>query len=125
MPKLFRNAFCALALLPTATLAAPYGMGVVQIDVPAGFEGPVTQQPDSKSWVAGFVKQYPDDTRGTLLEITTYDVGDQLKSMPESLRVSTTDSYLKQMLGGVARKRTSFKSSPPTHIQLGGVPASR
>ncbi|HTA66383.1 MAG TPA: hypothetical protein VK753_12855 [Xanthomonadaceae bacterium] len=125
MGKLIRNAVFALALLPATALAAPYFMGVVQIAVPAGFEGPVTQQPDSKSTVSTFVKRYPHDTRGTLLEITTYEVGAQLKSMPESMRTSTTDAYLKQMLDGVAKKRDSFKTSPTAHIRMSGVLASR
>jgi len=122
---LVRGAACVLAFASAAAGAAPYDMSVLRIDVPDGFAGPVTQHPDATSTVTGFVKNYPKDTRGTLLQITTYDVGTSLKSMSESARISTTDTYLDQMLAGVARKRMAFKASPPAHIRIGGMAASR
>lgn len=115
----------ALALAPALAMATPYDMKMVRIDVPDGFEGPVIQHPDARSTATAFVKRYPGDTRGTLLMITIYDSGDQPRSTTEAARASATDTYLGQMIDSVANKRTGFRASPPTHLRIGGVPASR
>ena len=125
MNPVCRLGVIALALAPAIAVATPYDMKMLRIDLPDGFEGPVIQHPDARSTATAFVKRYPGDTRGTLLMITIYDSGGQLKSMPEATRTSTTDTYLGQMMDGVARKRTAFKSSSPTHLRIGGVLASR
>ena len=121
----FRTFSLALLCMAGTANAIPYDSGIVHMEIPAGFEGPVTQQPTMEATVGAFVKHYPSDTRGTLIEITTYEFGAKLRSMPDSERIPTMDRYLEQFLGGVERKRTAFTSTSPVHVTIGGLSASR
>lgn len=104
--------------------ATTYQSNGIRISIPEGFEGPISGTEQGASVVA-FVKKYPGDTRGTLLQITTYDFGQALAGMPEDARQDATDKYLAQFLGGVGHARQSFRIINQGHILIDGIKASR
>lgn len=104
--------------------AADYQDHQIRLSIPDGFEGPISRAEQGATVVA-LVKNYPGDTRGTLLQITTYDVGQALAGMPEDARQDATDKYLAQFLGGVEHARQSFRIVSQSHVLLDGIKASR
>ncbi len=109
--------------------AATYSNGLLALDIPDGFEGPVQESPSPEASLVGYVKRAPGDEAGTLLQISVYEFsqasGQKPDEMPEDRRIAATDRYLAQFLGGVEKQRKAFVRSPVTHLQLGGLPASR
>jgi len=95
------------------TNAAASPGDLVQIVVPAGFEGPTSADPGPGAHIDGYVRHIPGQERGTLLQITTYDFGSKLKDMPKEELADAAEHYLLQFLGGVERKRTGFHASKP------------
>ena len=114
-------------LIGFATYAAAetYSNSIFTLDVPDGFEAAAAGSPGPGMQIAAYVKPHPGIDGGTLFQITTYEFGPELESMPEEERGNASDYYLNQYLEGVARKRTLFDATPPTRITLGGLPASR
>ena len=98
----------AAVLIGFATYAAAAG----------GSPGPGMQ-------IAAYVKPHAGIDGGTLFQITTYEFGPELESMPEEERGNASDYYLNQYSEGLARKHTLFDAPPSTRITLGGLPASR
>ena len=119
--------FAALTLmLAVATgAAASYEDDVVRMSVPAQFEGPTTAEPGHGAKVVAFVAKHPAESRGTLLQVSTYDFGAALAGMPEDMRQEGTDGYLKQFLGGIERRRQHFSIVKQEPVVLSGIKASR
>jgi hypothetical protein len=114
-----------LCLFGYGVSAESYMDGVLTVQIPSGFEGPVKQSPAPNASVVAYTKRSADSKAATLLQITTYDFGSQLEGMPEDQRVEITEGYLMQFLSGVERRRTSFVKSPASQLTLGSIPASR
>lgn len=124
--KAIANLICFALLFPGAcAFAETYTNDVLTLDVPAGFEGPTSGSPGPGAKVVAYSKPHAGVDGGTLFQITTYDFGSSLEGMPEEERGNASEHYLGQFLGGVERKRTAFRASPPERISLGGLPASR
>ena len=121
-----RLAFALLVLLiASAVSAEQYRDGVVVLEVPEGFEGPVEGSPDPQAKVVAYTKPYTAANGGTLFQISEYDMGDALRGMPENERGEAAAYYLAQFLGGVERRRTNFSATAPQRIELGGLPGAR
>ena len=125
MNYLFRILTALILAVSLRGFAAPYDAELFQIDVPSGFEGPLTQSPGPGAKLVGYTKPYPGSDGGTLLQITTYELQLGSEVIPEDQRAPAAERYLLQFLQGVERKRTSYKQSPPTHVSLGGKAAVR
>ena len=124
--KPIANLVCLTLVFTGATaLAEAFSNEVLTPDVPAGFEGPVTESPGPGLDIVAYTKPHAGTDGGTLFQITTYDFGSDLEGMPEEERGNVSEFYLGQFLDGVERKRTTFQASTPERIQLGGLPASR
>jgi len=119
----FAGVMILAGALVTNAAASPGDL--VQIVVPAGFEGPTSADPGPGAHIDGYVRHIPGQERGTLLQITTYDFGSKLKDMPKEELADAAEHYLLQFLGGVERKRTGFHASKPTRVSLGKIPAAR
>ncbi len=109
--------------------AATYANGLLVLDIPDGFEGPVQESPSPEASIVGYVKRVPGDDAGTLLQVSVYEFsqasGQKPDDMPENRRIAATDRYLMQFLGGVEKRRKAFVRSPVSHLQIDGLPASR
>lgn len=114
-----------LLVMQFSASAEPFSNEVLMLDVPAGFEGPISASPGPGAKITGFTKPYKGINGGTLFQITTYDYRSSLKGMPEEERGNGSEYYLGQFLGGVERKRTSFSASNVERVSLGGLPGSR
>jgi len=125
-----RLSFYLLVLATTLTMgcahsAQLYQTSLLRLEVPTGFEGPVAGDLGPSASSVAFRRNYPSGPAGTLLQVTTYDFQDALAKMPESQRGQAGDFYLRQFMQGVERKRTSFQSTLPSRVMLGGFPAAR
>jgi hypothetical protein len=117
-------AFLAFAFLANTTAANTFSIDPVAIEVPAGFEGPISRSEDAAAVVA-FIKPHPDSRMSTLLQITIYDFGDKLRGLPAPERGTAAERYLLQFLSGVERRRSNFTPSEPNPVVLGGIPAAK
>lgn len=113
-----------VGLVSLTASAATYQDNGIRLSIPDGFEGPVSHTEQAAAVVA-FVKKYPGDARGTLLQVSIYDVGEALAGMPEDARQEATDTYLAQFLSGVEHARQSFRIVNQSHVTLDGIKASR
>jgi hypothetical protein len=105
--------------------AAPVTVGPVVITVPNGFEAAQTQKL-KKTLITAWTKSVRDGSMKTLLQIDVIDMGAQGGKPPTTQELAVTaEKYLRQFLGGVERRRTSFVASPVAHIKLAGLPAAR
>lgn len=115
-----------MLLLCISTLASCQSTSeLVQLPIPPGFEGPYTTQPGPGSSTSAYLRKIPGQSRGTLLQVTTYEFGSKLAGIPKEELGNGAENYLLQFLAGVQRRRTSFRADKPTRIQLGGLPAAR
>lgn len=117
-------AFTAIAVLPNVAAAAEFTLEPLSIQVPEGFEGPISQSQGSATLVV-FTRPNPDTAAKTLLQISIYDFGEKLRGLPDTARGVASERYLLQFLAGVERRRTDFKRSDPVHITLSGIPAAK
>lgn len=122
--SIFSLVVLALALSPGPATAADFTFTPVTIDVPAGFEGPISANKDGAATTA-FRKPHPADERAALLQLTSYDLGDQARGLSDKDLDAAAEQYLRQFLGGIERRRSGFSSGVVEHIHLGGLPAAK
>lgn len=109
----------------SAASAELYTDSLVSIDVPSGFQGPVSESFDSNNQTVAFSRLYTDREGGTLLQITRSDLGPKLLTIPRGQLSGVAAVYLSQFLAGVERRRTNFTVSEPMTLEIDGVPAVR
>jgi len=112
-----------LALGVTAS-AATFEDEVLSLEVPAGFQGPIRQSPSPDAVLVAYTKPHTGE-RGTLLQISTYELGSKLPKFTSAELGAAAEKYLLEFLTGVERRRSSFQASKPTRIMLNGVPAAQ
>jgi hypothetical protein len=112
-------------LLAIAAHAAPVTVGPVVITVPEGFEAAQTQRL-KKTLITAWTKSVRSAGLKTLLQINVIDFGSApgKPAAPQDLNIYA-EKYLHQFLDGIARRRTSYVSSPVAHLKLAGLPAAR
>jgi hypothetical protein len=110
-------------IVPLLAFAADVTVKPVTITVPEGFDGPFRQEQEG-AVVVGFAKNSGPKSK-TLLQITVYDFGAQLKASTASERGTAATKFLLDFIGGVARRRTEFKRSEPTPLNISGLQAAK
>jgi hypothetical protein len=108
-----------------AVLAAPFEAETFILDVPVGFEGPISQSMGAEGSVVAFTKPHANAPTTTLLQITIFEVPSHLPALPRHDLGPASERYLGQFLGGIERRRSNFVSTVPTRVTLSGLPASR
>jgi hypothetical protein len=108
-----------------AVFAAAFDGGTYLLDVPAGFEGPISHSMGTEGSVVAFTKPHANAVTTTLLQITIFEISSHLPALPRQDLGPASERYLGQFLGGIERRRTNFASTPTTRVTLGGLPASR
>jgi len=113
-----------LLFLASQVRAAGFDTEDFSLEVPADFQGPITQPMGNNGNVIAFIKPHPATKTNTLLQITVYNPGTGTQP-PEKTRLgSLAERYLGQFMEGVKGRRTNFSSTAPTSVTLGGLPAS-
>ena len=88
-----------MALLFTVSLALPFdaatcaNFGPISITVPQGFDGPIGGGSGSAK-TAAWIRRHADAQGGTLLQVTTYDAGPDLRSIGWQARAQGAKKYL-------------------------------
>lgn len=104
--------------------AGEFKAGGFVIDVPAGFEGPVSTEPDARSKTSAFTVRASSPSPSTVLQITLYDAGIDLGASRNSELAEISQRYLLQMLQGIERRRTEYRRSEAKSIRLAGSPGA-
>jgi hypothetical protein len=107
-------------------LAAPFSTDGITLDIPAGFEGPVTQNNmDGRAF--GYSKQSLAPGIRTLLQITIVDPGNNANpaTLTKEELSQGAEKYVLDFLQSVERSRTEFKKGNVAHLVLGGIPAAK
>jgi hypothetical protein len=114
---------CFWMALP-AGIAFAEDVGPLSIAVPAGFDGPKTGTKEGAVMTA-WVKRRPGEDGGTLLQVSTVDMGAAMNGITTVQRAEGAKHYLLEFIGGVARRRDNFKLGEVEPVSLAGVPAAR
>jgi len=126
MTNAFRHLLTvALLTAASAIRATTFETEILRIDVPNGFQDPVSERVGELATAIAFTKPHPDGPTRTLLQITVYDPGPNVPPPPKDQLGQLASRYLSQFLGGIERRRTNYSATPPTRITLGGLPAAR
>jgi len=121
-----RSTLAILAMLCAGTAAADaYEDRLLRLDLPGGYDGPVSASQDASMSIVAF--RWRDSARDTptLLQITETNLGSALAEIPDEERGKAAEKYLLQLLDGVARRRSSFETSGPLRLELGGLPGAK
>jgi hypothetical protein len=112
-------------LLTLPAQAAPVTVGPVVISVPEGFAAAQTQK-RKETLITAWTKSVRNGSLKTLLQINVIDFGSPAgKPAAAQDQAIYAEKYLRQLLGGIERRRTNYVSSPIAHIKLAGLPAVR
>jgi hypothetical protein len=112
-------------LLTLSAQAAPVTVGPVVISVPEGFAAAQTQK-RKETLITAWTKSVRNGSLKTLLQINVIDFGSPAgKPAASQDQAIYAEKYLRQLLGGIERRRTNYVSSPIAHIKLAGLPAVR
>jgi len=121
---LIRRGSLALLWLVCSGVALPADVGPVSLTVPEGFEGPATNQ-ENGGLTAAWIKRPVGTAGGTLLQISTVDMGSSLDGLAPDQRVEATEHYLLEFVKGVAQKREGFALGAIDTVTVAGQPAAR
>ena len=111
-------------LLLLSGIARAYDFEDGSIDIPEGFEGPITQH--MGQGVSSTAYSYPHgESGGTLLQITTWNPGQEFPKMSKEELKAGSEQYLLQFLGGIERKRESFERGQVEFIEASGHPLAK
>jgi drug/metabolite transporter (DMT)-like permease len=115
--------FCALGILGSGA-ALPADLGPVSLTVPEGFEGP-EMNAEGDGLTAAWVKRPVGTVGGTLLQVSTVDLGNSLDGITAEQRVEAAKHYLLEFIKGVSQQRDSFELGTVDAVTLAGLPAAR
>lgn len=127
---MYRRFTCFIVLAALLTGAPPATSAsddeaLFVVMAPEGFDGPIRRSLESGGQVLAYVKDRPVGQVRTLLQVSTYDVGERLRGLPESGREAATARYLRQFLKGIARSREAYAQTSPEATTLDGLPAAK
>jgi hypothetical protein len=98
--------------------------GPLVIAVPQGFDGPVRSVEGGGVTVA-WVKRRPASDIGTLLQVSSIDVGASLDGLTPAQRAEGAGHYLLEFIRGIARQRGDFELGDVDQVTLARLPAAR
>jgi len=107
-----------------AVRATPFEAETFILDVPLGFQGPISFS-SAEGNIIAFIKPHANASTATLLQISILDARSEFSVLPPRDLGSASERYLSQALEGIARLRSNFASTKSTRVSLGGLPASR
>jgi hypothetical protein len=111
-------------LLLLSGIAQAYEFEDGSIEIPQGFEGPVTQNMGQGASSTAF--SFPhSEAGGTLLQITTWNPGQEFPNMSKEELEAGSAQYLLQFLGGIQRKRENFERGEVEFIEVSGHPLAK
>ena len=116
---------CCLVLSASGAPAAAFESELFALDVPGGFQGPISQSMGADGSVIAFTKPHPGAPTNTLLQITIYSAPAGAQPPRADQLGPLSERYLGQFLGGIERRRTDFSSTKPSRVTLGGLPATK
>jgi hypothetical protein len=114
---------CVLGILG-ADVSLAADVGPVSITVPEGFEGPVLNA-ERDGLTAAWVKRPVGMVGGTLLQISTIDLGTSLDGITAEQRAEAVTHYLLEFIKGVSQQREGFELGTVDAVTLAGLPAAR
>jgi hypothetical protein len=95
------------------------------LEVPVKFEGPSVTQPDSASTIYSFTAQQVGFLQPTILQITSIELGEDLRKKGDPEISGMLRQYLSQMLQGIESRREEYRDSPASHVRLAGAPGAK
>jgi hypothetical protein len=95
------------------------------ISVPEGFEAAQTQR-TKNTLITAWTRSARVSGLKTLLQINVTDLRAQPGKPPSEAELGPlAETWLRQALDGMERRRSNYSSSPVAHIKLAGIPAAR
>jgi hypothetical protein len=120
------SSFLVIVLVGSEATAAVIETPALKMELPAGFserglEIGKTPEPNTRA----FTKIDPETAINTVLELSTYDFGARMPSVPKEQLGEMADRYAAQFLGATKQRRQAFSAAPPVRVSLDGNPASK
>jgi hypothetical protein len=113
-----------ISLIVPCGLVLGADAGPLVISVPEGFDGPIRSEKDGGMTIA-WVKRRPGMEGGTLLQISSVDLGASLDGVTAAQRLEGARHYLLEFVGGIEQKRGNFDLGEVEQVSLAGLPAAR
>jgi len=98
--------------------------GPLVISVPQGFEGP-TRDDGSGGVTIAWIERHPASDVGTLLQVSTIDVGSSLDGITRAQAVEGANHYLLEFLRGIGHSLDHFEFGEFEQVSIAGLPAAR
>ena len=115
-----------LCLTFTNTYAAPFDNGLVSINLPNGFHGPLIKGADTRANSVAFAKAHdPSGTHNTVLYIDVYPMSDSMPGDPPVDPVALAQHKLMQVLKNLPKPGDTMTHAEPASVTLDGLPAVR
>jgi hypothetical protein len=99
-------------------------VGPVTLAIPEGFDGPGARNLDGGE-TAAWVKRRPASVDGTLLQVSTIDLGAALDAVQPADRFEAARHYLLEFVKGVGRGGEDLQIDEVEQVKLAGLPAAR
>jgi hypothetical protein len=124
MRALFAFFWVWIALLLPFDAARCSEAGPLTISIPRGFEGPIRSDEEGGVTVA-WVNRRPVTDGGTLLQVSSIDVGASLDGITLAQRAEGAKHYLVEFARGLAQRLGAFTLGEIDRLTLAGLPAAR
>lgn len=124
----FRRLLAFLWLFPSLALLCEPGFcadaGPLAISVPQGFDGPTRNEGNGGVTVA-WIERRPAADGGTLLQVSSIDVGNSLDGITHAQAAQAANHYLLEFIRGIGRSLDNFEFREFEPVSLAGLPAAR
>lgn len=116
--------FILFVSISTLSYAKEFKVADIQLDIPAGFQGPHHNSAQGMSILA-FVHKHANKDAGTLLQITVWDPGMTFPEMSKEQLQQGATQYLQQMVSSLPQDKSNFQQGELEYTTIAGIPAAR
>lgn len=115
-----------LSLTFSNVIAAPFENGLMSINLPNGFNGPLIKGADTRVTSLAFAKAHDlSGNQSTVLYIEAYPMSDSIPGDPPVDPAAVAHHKLMEVLKNLARPGDTMTHAEPVSVTLDGLPAVR
>lgn len=113
-----------ILLITTVVFGEQTKVNSFSIDLPEGFEGPITQSSGPLEIMA-FTKPHKGQVTASLIQFSVINIKEAPSDTGLQSATVTNKEYLMKMLGGIERSRSNFWKGNYREISIAGISANK